>query len=105
MAASYEHVLEAVVVEVEQTRAPAAQGQAGGSNTGGRRHIHKAPAAEVSKQLESLIAECSNEKVFAAVVVVVAEVSAHGRECPAVVVVGDAGFERDFPEFPAAFIV
>src|SRR5215470_9666696 len=105
MAAGDEQIFETVVVEVEHARTPAAQRQAGCGNATERGHIDKPARSQVSEEGKSLIGQCGNEKVFPAVIIVVAEIGAHGGERLAILVVGDARFQRDLPEFTAAFIV
>ena len=90
VAAGDEDVLVAVVVEVEDAGAPAAERQGRGADEARMRHVEEEALAEIAEQREGLVGQRGDEQVVAAVVVEIAEIDAHGGEGVAVVVEGDA---------------
>src|SRR5206468_7461116 len=90
-----EHILPAVVVEVDEAHAPAAAAGAREADAARKSRVPKEAFALVAEQRKSLAGERGDDEVRQAVVVVVAEIGAHARNGPAVVGQPDAGGQRD----------
>jgi hypothetical protein len=105
VAAGYESVLPAIVVEVVQADTPAGPRKAGGSDAARGAEVGELAAADVPQQGERLIGQSGDEGIFTAVVIVIAKVETHGRDGIAILVVGDAGGQALLAERAVALVV
>ena len=100
-----EEVLPAVVVVIEEPRAPAREGQRGAAHAGRVRRVAKAAVVVLAKEPVALVREIGDDDVGPAVVVVVGEVHAHAGEGLAVLVEADAGKQADLAERAVPVVV
>src|SRR5260221_257785 len=100
-----EEILPAIIIVVEQVRAPAGKGDSRGAQTRLIRDIAKGAIAIVVKKEIALVGKIGNDNIRAAVIVEIAEVRAHACKRFAVLVIADACQLRYFGERPVSVVV
>src|SRR5437879_7808772 len=88
MSGGNEYIFEPVIVEIIDSRAPAAQQSGAAADSKLIGHLFEDFAAAVKEQRKGLIDYRGDENVRATVVVHIAEISAHGRQGQPLIVIG-----------------
>ncbi len=104
MTLSHEQVLPSVVVVIEEAGAPTGVSERRAAQSGLVGHIRERAVAVVLEQHVALVRQIRDNDVRPAVVVEVGEVRAHPSEGLAVLVVADAGGERNVCECAVAVV-
>ena len=87
----HKEILPAIVVIVEQVRAPTGEGKSRAPDARLVGHISEGPVAVIAKQHVPFVREIGDDDIGIAVIIEVAEISAHPGKGFAVLVVADAG--------------
>ena len=100
-----EKILPAVVVVIEQVRAPTGKSKSRAAHAGRVGHIPKGAVAVVAKKHVAFVGEIGDHDIGTAIIIVVAEIRAHAGEGLAILVVSNARQQPDFAERAVAVVV
>src|SRR6266568_1959693 len=100
-----EEILPAIIVVIEQVRAPTGKSESGSAQARRVGHIPEAAVAVVAKEVITFVGKIRNHNIRAAVVVVIAEVGPHPGKRFAVLIVGNACGQADFGERAISVVV